>query len=164
VTVLVRADGTVDFRVYDCETDEEYMPAHVFHSTGSFVSEIHKACESVLKDIADKCCDAEYFKWDQAKRILAFIKETYNAEPAFLWSRLPECAALRVPGKKPWFAVVGRMPKEKIGFADGGVAEVINLKDEPDEVMKKVREKKTPSRIPHEQTALVYRSSGRKPG
>ena len=60
-----------------------------------------------------------------------FIKDRYNAEPEFLWKNLPECAALRVPGKKPWFAVIGRVPKEKLGQDEGGIAEVINLKDEP---------------------------------
>ena len=44
---------------------------------------------------------------------------------------LPECAALRVPSKKPWFAVIGRVPKAKFGMDEGGVVEVINLKDEP---------------------------------
>ncbi len=55
--------------------------------------------------------------------------ETYHAEPEFLWRSLPECAALRVPGKKPWFAVAGRIPKEKIGIEEGGLTddEIINL-------------------------------------
>ena len=85
----------------------------------------------MLTDIASKCYYTEYFKWDQSKRILQFIKGSYNAEPEFLWSSLPECAALRVPGKKPWFAVIGRVPKAKFGLDEGGVVEVINLKDEP---------------------------------
>ena len=74
--------------------------------------------------------------------ILRFIKETYHAEPVFLWSSLQECAALRVPGKKPWFAVVDRIPKDKIGIEEGGLAEVINLKDEPKAVTARINEKK----------------------
>ena len=131
VIISITADGTADFRVFDCEMGEEYIPAHVYNSTGSFVGEIHKECKAILTDIAGKCYYTEYLKWDQSKRILLFIKERYNAEPEFLWSSLPECAALRVPGKKPWFAVVGRVPKDKFGLDEGGVVEVINLKDEP---------------------------------
>lgn len=142
VIISITSDGTAAFRVFDCEMAEEYIPAHVYHSTGAFVGEIHKECEAILKDVADKCCYTEYFKWDQAKRILRFIKETYKAEPEFLWSSLPECAALRIPGKKPWFAVVGRIPKEKIGIEEGGLAEVINLKDEPKAVTARINEKK----------------------
>lgn len=129
--IFIRADGQADFRVYDVENNEEYMPAHVYNASGAFVGEIHKACEDILKDVAKECYFTEYFKWEQVNRILRFIKETYSAEPEFLWSSLPECAALRVRGKKPWFAVVGRIPKEKVGVEEGGIAEVINLKDEP---------------------------------
>ena len=111
--IEIDADGRADFKVYESENGEEYMPAHVYNSTGAFVGEVHKACEAILTDIASKCYYTEYFKWDQSKRILRFIKDSYNAEPEFLWSSLPECAALRVPGKKPWFAVIGRVPKAK---------------------------------------------------
>jgi predicted DNA-binding protein (MmcQ/YjbR family) len=75
---------------------------------------------------------------DQSKRILQFIKDSYNAEPEFLWSSLPECAALRVPGKKPWFAVIGRVPNAKFCLDEAGDVEVINLKDEPKIVSDKV--------------------------
>lgn len=142
VVITITADGTADFRVFDCEMGEEYIPAHVYNSTGSFVGEVHKECEAILKDIAEKCYYTEYFKWEQTKRILRFVKEAYNAEPEFLWSSLPECAALRVPSKKPWFAVVGRIPKEKISIEKGGLAEVINLKDEPKAIVNRISEKK----------------------
>ncbi len=142
VIILITSDGTADFRVFDSEMGEEYIPAHLFNSTGSFIGEVHKECEAILKGIAENCYYTEYFKWDQTKRILCFIKETYHAEPEFLWSSLPECAALRFPGKKPWFAVAGRIPKEKIGIEEVGLAEVINLKDEPKAVTARINEKK----------------------
>ena len=84
VVISITSDGTADFRVFDCETSEEYIPAHVYHSTGSFVGEVHKE----------------------------------------------------------WFAVVGRIPREKIGIEEGGLAEVINLKDEPEAVTARINEKK----------------------
>ncbi len=140
--IQISSEGQADFKVFEAETGEEYMPAHVYHSTGTFVGTVHEECAAILKDIADKCYTTEYFKGAQAKRILRFIKENYDAEPEFLWSSLPECAALRVPGKKPWFAVVGRIPKDKIDIRDGGIAEVINLKDEPKTVTARIAEKK----------------------
>lgn len=141
VRVFIAPDGAADFRVYDCEQDEEYIPAHVFHSMGALVGEVHRECERILSDIAEKCYDPECFRWDQSKRILRFIKETFDAKPEFLWKSLPEIAALRVPGKKPWFAVIGRIPKEKIGKEEDGFAEVINLKDEPKAVASRIGEK-----------------------
>ena len=41
---------------------------------------------------------------------------------------------MRVPGKKPWFAVIGRIPRNKIGAPGSGTAEVINLKAAPEDV------------------------------
>ncbi len=133
-SVTVTADGGADFRVYDVEDDEEYLPAHIYNATGSFVGTIHKACEDILNDVCRKCCQEAVFRGAQSKRILRFIKDTYDAQPEFLWSSLPECAAVRVPDKKSWFAVVGRVPKSKFVPKESGVAEVINLKDEPDSV------------------------------
>ena len=140
--IQISSEGQADFKVFEAETGEEYMPAHVYHSTGAFVGTVHAECAAILKEIADKCYTAECFKEDQSKRILRFIKENYHAQPEFLWSSFPECAALRVPGKKPWFAMVGRIPKDKIGIRDGGIAEVINLKDEPKTVAARIAEKK----------------------
>lgn len=79
--ISIAADGTADFRVFDCEMGEEYIPAHLYNSTGSFIGEVHKECEAILKDIAGKCYYTEYFKWNQAKRILRFIKETLSGIP-----------------------------------------------------------------------------------
>ena len=138
--VTVSDSGAPGIRVYD-EEGEEYLPAQINGFSGVFVGEIRKECETILKDIADKCCIPERFRWDQSKRILRFIKETYGAEPEFLWSRLPACAALRVPGKQVWFAVVGRIPNAKIGLPGDGLAEIINLKDEPEKVAARIGEK-----------------------
>ena len=86
--VFITVEGKGDFKVYEADTLEEYMPAHIYNASGAFVGEIHKACESVLKDIAQKCFLTELFKWDQSKRILQFIKDSYGAEPEFLWKIL----------------------------------------------------------------------------
>ena len=138
VSIVISVNGDADFRVYETETGEEYMPAHVYGSTGAFVGEIHTECEAILKSIAVKCCCSDHFQWEQSKRILAFIRNTYGAEPEFLWDRFPDCAALRVPGKSPWFALIGRIPMEKLHLGGNGPAEIINLKDEPERVKSRI--------------------------
>ena len=136
--VTISAAGEVDLKVYDAESGREYLPARVHYATGAFVGEIHQDCAALLADIAEKCFDTAIFQGTQTKRILSYIGETFHAEPEFLWERFPEYAALRVPGKKPWFALVGKVPKEKLGLDEGGDAEVINLKDEPDRVKERL--------------------------
>lgn len=53
--IEIDADGRADFKVYESETGEEYILAHVYNSTGAFVGEVHEACEAILTDIASKC-------------------------------------------------------------------------------------------------------------
>ena len=38
----------------------------------------------ILKEIATKCYYTEYFKWDQSKRILQYIKENYKMTKNFI--------------------------------------------------------------------------------
>ena len=129
--VYVTNEGQVDFRVFDSENGEEYLPAHVFNATGSLVGEIHHECEVILCEISQHCFVTGIFKWEQSKRILGYIRDQYKVEPEFLWSSLPECAVLRVSGKKSWFAVVGRVNKDRFGLKEGGKVEILNLKEEP---------------------------------
>lgn len=138
VKIVIDADGRVDYWVFDSQTKAEYVLAHIPSATGAFVGKVHKACEKILSDISQKCYYIDYFKGAQSKRILQYIKENYHAEPEFLWNKLPEYAALRVPGKKPWFAVVGRVEKEKFGLKESGTVEIINLKDEPNAVAARI--------------------------
>lgn len=142
VKITVTTDGAVDYRVYDTLTAEEYVLARVTDATGTFIGEVHAACEEVLFNIAQKCFHTEYFQNAQTQRILRYIKERYGAEPEFLWKILPDCAALRVQGKKPWFAVVGKVEKSKFGLSEGGIAEVINLKNEPKVIASRIGEHK----------------------
>lgn len=140
--ISVSIDGKVNFNVLEAQTKEEYVLAKISGATGAFVGEVHKACEEILVDISQKCFHTEYFKSAQAKRILQYIKEQYRAEPEFLWSALPECGALRVPDKKPWFGVVGRVEKNKFNLTEGGTVEVINLKNESKAVTAFIKEQR----------------------
>ena len=138
VRIFVSEGGTVDFRVFEAESGEEYLPAHVYNAAGAFVGDIHRACEEVLRDVAQTCSTAACFQWAQTERMLQFVSETYHVAPEFLWPKFPETSVLRVAGKKPWFALVGRVPRSKLGLADESDAEIINLKDLPENVTAKV--------------------------
>lgn len=132
--ISISDDADVDLKVYDTDNGEEYMPARVRNASGAFVSEIHRACETVLREVAERCYHAERSGCEQIGRIVRLIKNFFGAEPEFLWSRYPEFGALRVPGKKQWFALIGQIPKKKIFPDEDGMADIIDLKGEPQEV------------------------------
>lgn len=140
--ITVAPDGTVDYRVYDIQTGEEYFLARVPEATGIFVGEVHAACEEILSDIAQKCFYTEHFQNGQTQRILLYVREKYGATPEFLWKIYPDYAVLRVPGKKSWFALLGKVEKSKFGLSEGGFAEVINLKNEPKFITSRIKEQR----------------------
>lgn len=139
VRVTVTAEGDVDYRVYDAQTAEEYFLARVPNAAGTFIGAVHAACEAILLDIAQKCFYTEYFQGGQTKRILRYIREKYDLEPEFLWEKFPNLAAIRTK-EKVWFALLGRLEKRKFGLPEEGVAEVINLKNQPDVIAARIRE------------------------
>lgn len=63
------------------------------------------------------------------EKVLLYIKETYGADPEFLWDDL-DAAALRHPSGK-WFAVWMRIPRSKLGLSGNEAVEVLNLKRDP---------------------------------
>ena len=110
--------GEIDYHVYDLLAEEEYFLARVQGAEGSFVGEVHKACEEIFSEIAQNCFLRECYQNGQTKRILQYVFQKFGVEPEFLWARLPDWSALRVKGQKPWFAVLGKVEKSKFGFEE----------------------------------------------
>jgi len=66
------------------------------------------------------------------ERVLAHIRERYQAEPEFLWLRLPDCAALRHRENGKWFAALMLgLPVARLGLAGDERVDVLNLKCDP---------------------------------
>ncbi len=62
------------------------------------------------------------------EEIFAYAEREYGAQPDYPWH--DENAVLRHPGGK-WFAVVMRISGAKIGLADAGMVDIVNVKCDP---------------------------------
>ncbi len=60
-----------------------------------------------------------------------YIVETYSAEADHPWARYPGYAVFRHGGNRKWFALVMEVPKAKLGLAEDGALDVMNVKCEP---------------------------------
>lgn len=140
--VFVKDKEKVSYKVYETDTDEEYVLVHIDGAEGGFVGKVRNACEKVLVDISENCFDIELLKAEQTKRMIEFIKESFNIEPDFLWEKTPDFAAFRLKKNKKWFALIGTIDKNKIDGSEKGKVEFINLKDNPQNVGQRVDEKK----------------------
>lgn len=64
------------------------------------------------------------------KELERYITDTYGAEPEYPWKGEPSYAVFRHELNRKWFAVIMEIPAERLGRADGGLVNIINLKCE----------------------------------
>lgn len=69
---------------------------------------------------------------------MGFMQEHCGAQPEFLWKGYPDYAAFRVKENGKWFAVIMHVSRSRLGLPGPRSVEVINLKDTPQEVKKRL--------------------------
>lgn len=127
MTVSITTDN-VSFQVFDQETGDLYPQVHMESMRGSFVGSVREACLEILYQIRKACFDVQDFICPQTKRIMAKVQEKYGNQLEYLWEKSPYTAALRHEGNKKWYAVMMRIPWDKLEKGREGLVEAVNLK------------------------------------
>ena len=118
----------VSFQVFDQETGDLYPQVHMESMRGSFVASVREACLEILYQIRKACFDVQDFICPQTKRIMDQIQEKYGDQLEYLWEKSPDTAVLRHEGNKKWYAVLMRIPWDKLEKGREGLVEAVNLK------------------------------------
>ena len=71
------------------------------------------------------------FNSKNAELVLRYIKETYGAEPEFLWAKYPYDAVFRHSNDKKWFALMLKVEGNKLGLMCSQELEILDGKCEP---------------------------------
>ena len=127
MTVSITPDN-VSFLVFDQETGDLYPQVHMKSMRGSFVGSVREACLEILYQIRKACFDVQDFICPQTKRIMAQVQEKYGNQLEYLWEKSPDTAVLRHEGNQKWYAVVMRIPWDKLEKGREGLAEAVNIK------------------------------------
>ena len=127
MTVSITPDN-VSFQVFDQETGYLYPQVHMESMRGSFVGSVREACLEILYQIRKACFDVQDFICPQTKRIMAQVQEKYGNQLEYLWEKSPDTAVLRHEGNQKWYAVVMRIPWNKLEKGREGLVEAVNLK------------------------------------
>ena len=127
MTVSITADN-VNFQVFDQETGDLYPQVHMESMRGSFVGNVREACLDFLYQIRKACFDVQDFICPQTKRIMAQVQEKYANQLEYLWEKSPDTAVLRHEGNQKWYAVLMRIPWDKLEKGREGLVEAVNLK------------------------------------
>ena len=127
MTVSITPDN-ISFQVFDQETGDLYPQVHMESMRGSFVASIREACLEILYQIRKACFDVQDFIFPQTKRIMAQVQEKYGNQLEYLWEKSPDTAVLRHEDNQKWYAVVMRIPWDKLEKGREGLVEAVNLK------------------------------------
>ena len=132
-------NGLVRVKLIDGETGEPFTLFNVVGAQGGYVQNLRSECEKVLKDIAEKCCEQEIFKSDEAKKVIEHIHKKYGDELEFLWEKFPENAICRRKDNKKWYVAFIRLPKNKLSLNGTEKVDILDVRS--DEVEKLIDNK-----------------------
>lgn len=127
MTVSITTDN-VSFQVFDQETGDLYPQVHMESMRGSFVGSVREACLEILYQIRKACFDMQDVICPQTKRIMAQVQEKYGNQLEHLWEKSPDTAVLRHEGNQKWYAVLMRIPWDKLEKGREGLVEAVNIK------------------------------------
>ena len=121
-------DGDLSFHVYDQETGDLYPQVHMESMRGTFVGSVREACLEVLYSIRKACFEVQEFLCPQTKRIMALVQEKYGNQLEYLWEKSPDTAVLRHEDNQKWYAILMRIPWNRLDKGREGLVEAVNLK------------------------------------
>ncbi len=130
--VFVTGDGTVATKMIDTASDEEYTLHKIESSVGAYVGEVRAECESVLRDISEKCFDPDIFHGEQTLAVIEYVRERYGDEPEFLWEKFSDNAVWRRRDNRKWYGLILTIPRSKLGLISDEIVEVIDLRIKPE--------------------------------
>lgn len=142
LTVTVSEDEKIYTKLTDTGSGDEYVLHLVSSAAGSFVGQVKAEYEAILDEISAKCFDIEVFKSEQAKAVIAYVRDTYGDEPEYLWQKFPDNAVVRRKDNKKWYAALLTVSKRKLGFDTDEPIEILDLRMKPEDIEKRVDMKK----------------------
>ena len=67
----------------------------------------------------------------QREEIFQYVKNQYGTEPEYLWKDNPDAAVLRHHPSNKWYAILMKVPGEKLGLDEKILVDIIDVKADP---------------------------------
>lgn len=142
MSVLISENNEVKTQVIDKDTGDEYILHRAARATSSFVGMVKADYETVLAEIAEKCFEPDIFKSEQAKEIIAYVRNKYGDELEFLWKKFPDNAVWRRKDTSKWYAALLTVSARRLELDSDELIEIIDLRMNPGEITQIVDNKK----------------------
>ena len=62
------------------------------------------------------------------EELLRFAALTYGTEPEYLWESTPDAAVLRHSENRKWYAIIMRIPADRLGLESSERVDIVNVK------------------------------------
>lgn len=138
IKIQVTKQGEVSSTVMDPDSNEPYTLHLVDDAVGSFVGAVRSEYEQILCEIAEACFTPDVFKSVQTKELIAYVCSKYGDEPEYLWEKSPDSAVWRRKDTGKWYGLLMTISTGKLGVVPGEMAEILDLRMEPEKLSKLV--------------------------
>lgn len=132
IQVTISGERKVSAQIIDTAVCEPYTMHLASSAAGEFVGRVRNEYETLLTDIAKKCCIPDVFKSDMAKALIEHVRYTYGDEPEFLWEKFPDNAIWRRKDNRKWYGALLTVSKKKLGLESDEIVEIIDLREQPE--------------------------------
>lgn len=138
--IVVSGKGDVTGKVYDTESDEEFLPLRV-EDGGAFVGAVRDAYTKLLIDIRTNCFCENFFVSPQANRLSEMIYDKFGDRPVFMWEEYPTFGVFKNQTSGKWYGLIMYLQRSKLQSGLAGSTDVLNVKIDKDKIPELVNKK-----------------------
>ena len=111
-------------RVIDQTFNDDFLPFEIKGGT----SPIKAAVDELLNDMVATCFT------NPKRELIAHCENTYHTLVEQPWEKFPEYYTFKTAKRQKWYAVILRIPCQKIGFTGTGQIDIVNVKLPPEQI------------------------------
>lgn len=132
--IFILPDGSVQTKLIDPDTNDEYTLHLDDNATGRFVGKVRGEYGAVLKNIAESCFETNIFQTEDAHAIIRHIENKYHDSFEYLWKKFPENAIVRRKDNQKWYALLLTVKASSIGLKGADKIEILDLRMTPEKI------------------------------
>ena len=133
--VLITIDNNiVTTKLVEIDFNDEYMLIDNNDAVGEYVGLVKDTYQIVINKFLDKCTIKEIYKSINSKKIVEYVKNTYNVSLEFLWEKYDDAGIWRNKNNNKWFGLIMTVVGNKIGIESDDKIEILNVTYQKDKI------------------------------
>lgn len=135
LTITITKAGQISTKVVDTDSGDNYILHQIPEAQGVFVGKLREEYQTVLEK-GSQCFEINVYQSLCTRQVIEYLREKYQHELEFLWPKSPDSAICRRQDNQKWYVVIMTVLKERLGLNGMDKVEIIDLRMNPDELVK----------------------------